>query len=427
MPENQHQDPFEERLTAALRDTGGDFQADGTALVAGGRTRGRRALTRRRAGVLGGVAGVALVGVGGALLLPQDDSTGPERRTVASRATAGPSATAAPAAPATPPVSGDALLASLKELLPEGKFSEEDARGSGDAPGPYAYLVYDDGEGAAAISMGLDRVEPGSEQVRELTECPDETFVQYDACSSTRLPDGSLLKLFQGYEYPDRRVDTKLWSADLVTSEGQHVSLSEWNSPAQKGAPVSRQDPPLSTAELKEVVTADVWRRAVDAMPADPKASGSATAPVQAAPDVSGEDIGETLAGLLPENLKVVGRGGQDSEFGYVVVDDGRGGSLVQINVQHGMNDVADQLYGSAETLADGTRVAVRQGPGDDRVAGVVMWTVDTLRAGEDGFRVVVGAFNNDAAHAEPTRDAPALTVDQLREIALSPEWEKLR
>ncbi|MDG9722132.1 MULTISPECIES: hypothetical protein [unclassified Streptomyces] len=421
MPENQHQDPFEERLTAALRDTGGDFRADGTALVAGGRTRGRRALTRRRAGVLGGVAGVALVGVGGAMLLPSGDSSGPDRSTVASETTARPPASAAPS-----PVSADALLQSLKELLPKGEFSQEDARGSDEKQGPYAYAVYDDGEGAAALSMGLGRVEPGSDQARQLTECPDETFTPHDACDSSRLPDGSLLRLFQGYEYPDRRVDTKLWSADLVTSEGQHISLSEWNSPAQKGAPISREDPPLSTAQLKEVVTADVWRRVVDAMPVEPEPSGSAT-PEYAPPEASGEGISETLTGLLPENLDVVRQGGQDGGFSYVVVDDGSGGSLVQVNVQHGMGDVAGQLYGSGETLPDGTRVAVRQGPGDDRVAGVLMWTVDTLRPGDDGFRVVISAFNNDAAHARPTRESPALSIDQLREIALSPEWEKLR
>ncbi|MCZ9340343.1 hypothetical protein NGM37_21535, partial [Streptomyces sp. TRM76130] len=124
--------------------------------------------------------------------------------------------------------------------------------------------------------------------------------------------------------------------------------------------------------------------------------------------------------------LEVVRRGGE-GEFAYVVVDDGEGESLVQVNVQHGMRDVAQQLYGSAETLADGTLVTTRQGPGDDRVAGVVMGTADTLRAGEDGFRVVVSAFNNGAGHAEPSRAAPALSLEQLREIALSREWDALR
>ncbi|MFH8977168.1 hypothetical protein [Streptomyces sp. NPDC017890] len=423
MPENQHQDPFEERLTAALHDTGGDFQADGTALVAGGRTRGRRALTRRRAGMLGGVAGVALVGVGGAMLLPQGKSNGPDISAAATTATSRPSASAT--APAPDPVSADTVLSELKALLPEGEFSQEDARGSADSP--YAYLVYDDGKGAAAISMGMDRVEPGSARVRELTQCPDKTFTPYDDCSATRLPDGSLLRLFKGYEYPDKRAETKHWSADLVTAKGHHVSLGEWNAPAQKGAPVSRAEPPLSAEQLKEVVTAGVWRRVVDAMPEDPKSGKDApTAEVPPAA-VSGKDANETLVGLLPEGLDVVRKGGQEDEFTYVVVDDGQGESLVQVNVQYGMNDVADQLYADGETLPDGTRVAVRQGNGDDRVAGVLMWTADTLRPGEDGFRVVISAFNNGAAHAEPTREAPALTVEQLRKIALSPEWEKLR
>ncbi|WP_217161620.1 hypothetical protein [Streptomyces sp. AC512_CC834] len=422
MSESQDRNPFEERLAAALRDTGGVFRADPAALVAGGKSRGRRTRTRRRAGVLGGVAGVALVGVGGALLMPSGDPSRTERSTAASGATARPSASAAPA-----PVSGDTLLKSLEELLPKGEFSEEDARGSDHRLGPYVHLVHDDGDGAAAIGMGFDRVEPGSPQARELTQCPDETFTPYDDCESSRLPDGSLLRLLQGYEYPDRRVDTKLWSADLVTAEGQHVTVSEWNAPAQKGAPTTREDPPLSTEELKELVTADVWRAVVDAVPTAPQPSKSASPGAGPPPAVPGKDITETLVGLLPGKLDVVKKGGQESEYSYVVVDDGRGASLVQINVQHGMDDVAGRLYASGETLPDGTRLATHQGIGDDRVPGVVMWTVDTMRPGSDGFRVVIGAFNNAAAHGEPTRDTPALTMDQLREIALSKEWDKLR
>ncbi|MFA3875129.1 hypothetical protein ABS735_15755 [Streptomyces sp. MMCC 100] len=424
MPEKQHQDPFEERLAAALRDTGGAFRAaDRTALIDAGRNRGRRTLTRRRTGVLGGVAGVALIGVGGAMLLPSGDSADAEQSSAASRATAGASASAAPE-----PVSGDAILKSLKELLPEGEFSEVDVRGSGEKPGPYAQVVFDDGQGAAAISLGFGRVEPGSPQVGQLTQCPDETFTPYDDCHSSRLDDGSTLRLLQGYEYPDRRVDTKLWSADLVTADGQHVSVSEWNSSAEKGAPITREDPPLSTEALKKLVTADVWRDVVAATPVASKPSVSTGASDEERPPAaSGKDITETLVGLLPKELDVVKKGGQDTEYSYVVVDDGRGASLVQVNVQHGMDDVAGQLYASGETLPDGTRIATHQGVGDDRVPGVVMWTVDTMRPGDDGFRVVISEFNNGSSHGEPTRDTPALTMDQMREIALSEEWDELR
>ncbi|MEV5866481.1 hypothetical protein AB0L79_07540 [Streptomyces tendae] len=421
MLENERQDPFEDRLGAALRDAGDGFEADRASLVTAGRVRGRRALLRRRTAVVGGVAGVALAGVGGALVLPTDDPAGPDRSTAASVGTPNGKATAAAAA-----FSGDDLLRELKGLLPRGTYGEESARGSDHQLGPAAQLVYDDGAGAAAIAMGFARVEPGSARVRELTACPDHNVTPYDDCSSDRLPDGSLLKLYQGYEYPDLRVDTKLWTADLVTAEGQHVSVSEWNSPAEKGAPVSRDEPPLSTERLRELVTAGVWREVVDAIPESPKPSRS-TAPRTERPEVSGKSVGDTLAALLPGTLDVVAHGGQESEYAYVVVDDGRGRSLVQINVQYGMADVAGQLYADGETLPDGTRVATRQGPGEKAGSGVVMWTVDTLRPGPAGFRVVISAFNTGDQNKDATRDAPALTMEQLRQIALSEDWDRLR
>ncbi|WP_399888092.1 hypothetical protein ACGH7X_24900 [Streptomyces sp. BBFR51] len=417
MLENDRQDPFEDRLGAALRDAGDGFEADRAALVTAGRVRGRRALLRRRAAVVSGVAGVALAGVGGVLVLPSDEPAGPARSTVAS----GGSPTAAATA-----FSGDDLLRRLKGLLPQGTYGEESARGSNHQLGPAAHLVYDDGAGAAAIGIGFARVEPGSAQVRELMACPDRNVTPYDDCSSDRLPDGSLLKLYRGYEYPDLRVDTKLWTADLVTAEGQHVSVSEWNSPAEKDAPVSRDEPPLSTERLRTLVTAGVWREVVDAIPKSPKRSRSA-APRTERPEVSGKSVGDTLAALLPEELDVVAHGVQEPEYAYAVVDDGRGRSLVQINVQYGMGDVAGQLYADGETLPDGTRVATRQGPGEKAGSGVVMWTVDTLRPGAAGFRVVISAFNTGDQNKEATRDAPALTMEQLRQIALSEEWDRLR
>ncbi|MFE9704465.1 hypothetical protein [Streptomyces sp. NPDC005930] len=420
MPGTDRPDPFEDRLSAALREAGDDFPADRAALVTAGRVRGRRALLRRRTAVVGGVAGVALAGVGGAFVLPVDDP-GTGRSTAASAGTASGTATAAGSA-----FTGDDLLRELKSLLPGGTYGEESARGSDHQLGPAAHLVYDDGDGAAAIGLGFERVEPGSAEARELTTCPDPDVTQYDDCTSDRLPDGSLLKLYQGYEYPDRRVETKRWTADLVTAEGQHVSVSEWNSPAEKDAPVSRAEPPLSTERLRTLVTAGVWREVVDAVPKSRKPSRSA-APRTERPEVSGKPVGDTLAALLPEKLDVVARGGQESEYAYVVVDDGRGRSLVQINVQYGMVDVARQLYADGETLPDGTRVATRQGPGEKAGSGVVMWSVDTLRPGAEGFRVVVSAFNTGDQNADATRDAPALTVEQLRKIALSGEWDRLR
>ncbi|MFJ8541524.1 hypothetical protein ACIRFH_05765 [Streptomyces sp. NPDC093586] len=429
MPESQHQDPFEDRLSSALRDAGDSFDADRAALAAGGRARGRRARLRRRAGVLGGAAGIALVGVGGALLLPGGGaSTGARGATPAAPA-APPSATAASPAPA-PSFSGGDLIEALKELLPEGEVSGEQAQGTDPGLPPYARVVFDDSRGAAAVGISLGRVEPGSGSVRDLTTCPDKALVAYDACTTSRLADGSVLMVYQGYEYPDRRVDTKWWSAELVTAEGQHVSVNEWNAPAEKDAAVTRPQPPLSPAELRKIATADVWRRAVDAIPADPKAAkakakASASSTSSLMPEASGPAIGKTLVSLLPDGVDVVSRGEQETGYAYLVLDDGKGRSLVQINVQPDMRDAAGQLYGDAEPRPDGTLVATSQGPGEKGGAGVVMWTVDTMR--RDGLRVVVSAFNTGAQHEDATRDAPALTMEQLEEIALSPTWERVR
>ncbi|GAA2242589.1 hypothetical protein GCM10010145_06030 [Streptomyces ruber] len=423
MPVEQHEDPFEDRLGDALRQAGGTFEADRVALVAGGEVRGRKFLRRRRAVVAGGVAGVALVGVGGTLLVPWDGGGG---ASVAADPTPAPSVSASASAAPAEPISGNQLLRTLKGLLPDGKVSGEEALGTGSEHNPYARLVYDDGEGGGAVSVGLGRVEPGSDTARELITCPDERLVPHDSCSTTRLPDGSMLQLFQGYEYPDRRVDTKRWLADLVTPEGHHITVTEWNAEAEKDSPITRPEPPLSPDELRGIVTDAAWRTAADALP-NPSDTGS-----EAPPAADGTRVGETLARLMPRGLEVVADGGQASEYAYVVVDDGKGETLVQVNVQPDiissdpMLDTSRQLFGSgAEVLPDGTKLTTQQGPGDDKATGLIMWTVDTMRT--DGLRVVVSAFNSGSQVTAPTRDTPALTLAQLRDIALSEEWEQLR
>ncbi|WP_369233561.1 hypothetical protein AB5J56_16890 [Streptomyces sp. R21] len=421
MPEEQHDDPFEDRLGAALREAGGAFDTDRAALSAAGENRGRRLRRQRRAVVGGAVAGIALVGVGGALLSPWGDASGPHRASVASETTA--STTKPTAKPTAKPVSGEELIRTLKGLLPKGKVSKAEGRGTDEFLSPYAHVVYDDGKGGGAVGVSLGRVEPGSDQARQATQCPDKVFTPHDSCTTSRLSDGSVLMLLKGYEYPDRRVDTKWWNAELITPAGQHISVSEWNAEAEKDAPITRPEPPLSAVQLKSLITAGAWRTAVDAIPEDPKKTGTAGTP-GTAEETAGAPIGPVLAALLPKGLKVVGKGAPDSQFAYVVVNDGKGRSLVQINVQPDMSDVEGDLFGTgAETLPDGTKVATHQGPGEKGGSGVVMWTVDTIRT--DGMRVVISAFNSGTQNTAATRKAPALTMKQLREIALSPKWRQ--
>ncbi|MFF4251461.1 hypothetical protein ACFY1L_09655 [Streptomyces sp. NPDC001663] len=413
MPVEQHSDPFEERLSAGLRQAGGAFETDRAALVAAGALKGRRRLMLRRAAGVGGAAGLALVGVGGAaLLLPGGGSPREDDSSVAATHSA-------TSSPAPAPVSGDSLIRTLEKLLPDGKFSQAEAHGTDERPGPYVHLVFDDGKGAAAVGVGLGRVEPGSDEARQVTKCPGKAYVHYDACGTTRLPDGSLVMVLQGYEYPDRRVETKWWTAELVTPQGHHVSVSEWNAAAEKDAPITRDRPPLSPAQLRNIAAAKAWRDAVDATPEDPNKPSAQPSSTETAAAVP---VAPTLRSLLPKGFTISEDSGSDSGFGYAVLDDGKGKSLVQVNVQSDMSDVAGDLFGSdAETLSDGTKVATHQGPGEKGGTGVVMWTVDTITA--DGRRVVVSAFNSGAQDTAATRKTPALSMKQLREIALSPKW----
>ncbi|WP_089105083.1 hypothetical protein [Streptomyces hyaluromycini] len=408
---------FEVRFSAALHDAGDTFDTDRGALVAAGTVRGRRLRLRRRTTVLGGAAGVALAGVGGALLVPWSGTPSGQPRPPSSVSTT-PHPTSSPAARA---VTSDEMISTLEKLLPKGKFGKAEGRGvdaSEPLVAPYAQVVYDDGRGASAISVSVNRVRPGGYDARQAVRCPDKVFTPYDSCTTSHLPDASVVTVVKGYEYPDRRVDTKLWTANLVTPDGHHVSVSEWNAAAEKDTPVSRDEPPLSAAQLKALAAAQDWRGVVDAIPEDPRQTQE---PPMAQED--GKAIRQTLASLVPRGLKVVAHGSDDdSQFTYVVVDDGKGRSLVQINVQPDMSDVAGQLFGAgSETLADGTRVAERKQPGEKGGAGVVMWTVDTLRT--DGFRVVVSAFNSGSQQTAATRKVPALTMKQLRAIALSTKW----
>lgn len=410
MPAQQHSDPFEDRVAAELRDTGGRFDADLHALTAAGLTRGRRLRLRRRAAVVGGAASLALVGVGGTLLLP-GSGTSPDKASVGSTTSASPSASAN-----VPSVSAEELISTLKEQLGYGKFSQETGRGTEDSP--YAWLVWDDGDGGSAVSVSLDRVEPGSTNARELTECPDKTFTPYDSCKTSRLDNGSVLRIFQGYEYPDKREPTKHWSAELITPRGEHVSVYEWNAEAEKGSPVTREDPPLDAAELQKLVTAPAWLKAIDAIPKEDRSS--LVSPEETAPVT---DVAKGLVDVLPDGLEPVSQGGDESGWGYVVVDDGNGKSLVEINVQPNMGDLlGESIFEGAKSVGDeGTMVVTREDAGDKDVPGAVRWTVDTVRI--NGLRVVISALNAGGPHDSPSRAKPALTMEQLEKIALSSKW----
>ncbi|MFF3839278.1 hypothetical protein [Streptomyces sp. NPDC001930] len=434
MPQNEgpQHEGFEDELGAILRRTGDGFAADDRReLVEGGLQRGKRRLVRRRLAMTGGVLALAAVGIGGvyggSLLSPAADAT---NTSVAAPPKPSPSVDPVPGkqlpGEATIPVKD--LAAALKSNTPDGTWQFDDLDGKGQS----VVGVFDDGNGKAGVSVGLFRAgngEAGEDQVA----CPDKVAIPYDDCTEERLTGGSRLMILQGYEYPDKREETKQWRAVLLTGDGFLIDVSEYNAAAEKGAPISRENPPFTPAQLKALVTAPAWGRLAAELPQNVDMSGGAGGqgsgagqdepPRHVEPD--GAAVQSTLRSLLPKGLKVADKGG-DGEYAYVVVDDGKGKSLVQINVQPNMSDVAGDLFGSGDvtTLSDGRQVKLTRQPGEKGGEGVVWWTVDTITP--EGFRVVVSAFNAGTQHEAATRAAPALTMKQLRTIALSPRWQKL-
>ncbi|MFJ1868138.1 hypothetical protein ACIOD1_26340 [Streptomyces sp. NPDC088097] len=383
-------------------------------------------------------------------------------------------------------VSAARLIEIYRQLLSGGRVSDTTARGTGGADESSNAMVagvYDDGKGRAAISVGLARTDPRGQAAKDMLACPDKELVPYDSCTVETLPDGGKLNLFQGYEYPDKREPTKLWRAVLVTREGYQVDVSEWNAPAEKGEPVSRPAPPLNKAELKAFTTSALWRQVLSRLPApqqapqgaesaadtgagtaasprastgtntggntgtttgtpagtgtgkgtagagadDPQApAGTGQTPDQGDPNQGDPGRGGTVAvleSLVPKSgITVLRRAGQPG-YGSLVLDDGKGASLVQVNVQEGMGELLkDRMEGpGAVVLPDGTRVLAEQKSGEKGGSGVVWWSVDTLRP--DGRRVVVSAFNTGDQSKAATRARPILTMEQIRAIALDPKW----
>ncbi|MFC7977430.1 hypothetical protein ACPCAE_18085 [Streptomyces cinereoruber] len=416
-PENPPPDAFEEELGTVLRRTGDGFAADDRReLVEGGLRRGRRRLARRRLAVTGSalaLVAMAAGGVYGGLLF---GPTGPVDTASVAAPPKPTSATEPPGPlPDTARIPVKEAAAVLKAHTPAGQWTIDNENGLGQG----VLGVYDDGHGKAAVTVLLSRSYGPGEAGEGMVTCPDKAHDPDVECTTEKLPGVGRLMLLQGYEYPDRREETKDWRATLLTEDGFIVDVNEYNAAAEKGAPVSRENPPFTLAQLKALVTADAWRPLLAKLTEPPRR----TTPPSAPGEPSAEALQATLRSLLPKSVKVKDKGGQ-SGYGYVVVDDGKGRSFVEINVQTGMDDVADHLRAiGATTLPDGRLVGVTQEAAEKGGDGVVARTVDTLTP--EGFRVVITNLNSDGYRAPATRAEPALTVDQLKAIALSPKWQK--
>ncbi|KJY22789.1 MULTISPECIES: hypothetical protein [Streptomyces] len=425
--------PFEDDLGAALRQAGDGFTVDRHALVDAGEERGRRLVARRRAAVVGGsVLALAVIATAGAYTGGLLDGAGGADGVAVAAAPSpdgGSGTDGAPDGGAGSPrvgsgaVSAERMMTNLEKALARagGKVTPTHARGTESEGGAAVSGVYDDGKGKAAITVSLSRVDPRGSRAEQLTQCGDKNLRGYDDCRTEPLPEGGKVLIEKGYEYSDRRVDTKCWRAVFVTAAGFLVEASEWNAPAEKDAAVTRPDPPLDGMQLRDLVVSQVWRPALNDLPAaEPEPARPGAESGTALKDRSASDALESL--LVPVGIPIASRGGEGS-YGYAVLDDGKGTSLVQLNVSKGAS-TSGFLGADVITQPDGTKVRITQGPAE-KGKGLVQWTVDTLRG--NGLRVTVSGFNAGNQNGPANRPTPAPTLEQLKGIALAPGWNRDR
>ncbi|GAA1143219.1 hypothetical protein F4556_005848 [Kitasatospora gansuensis] len=240
MPTDRSDQDFENDFAQVLNRVGSEYTTREHALVDSAWGRGRRLRRRRAAGLAAGVTAVVLAGTtAGALAIGSD-------RPVAGRAM-GPASSASATV-----LTGQQFLGMLTELLPAGRMTVDEARGS-ESDTPQLRVVVDEGGGAAQLLFWVMESTPGS----SARGC--EGIPAGDACTATELADGSSLVIYQAGTRDNEPAGSKAWSATLRKS-GRTIMLQEWNrEPLARDTPVTRVDPPLSPARLGEIVTDPRW------------------------------------------------------------------------------------------------------------------------------------------------------------------------
>jgi hypothetical protein len=453
---------FEEDFIARLHDTAQSYRTDLTPLVASALQDGRRRLRRRRAGLVGGVAAVALIGVGAALLpVPVPGGagtvTGPAATTSSTRATPLPtgdaSATGRPPAVTTgvlpapgPAVGTQQLISTLESLLPTGSATEPQGRGT-DGPGvpdapdaPFATVVFDDGHGASAITFSATHATLPLIPSDTAMACDPSISIAQVTCTAKELPGGYRFQLDQLLYLPAAQ-GLREWQGYLTAPDGTELELDETNAAQEQmsakshaGVRPTRADPPLTGDQIAALLSSASWD-AVRAAQGEWYAPGSELNYPD--PPVSG--ILGTLNSLLPPGVTHSGEsynaGARASTS--VELSDGQGQGLLQVTVENWAIDLSANdrwidsatVFGGAAVLPDGDQLALSELTLPAAEGGGVERTADLLRP--DGLRIILqesssllgGGPGDGHSEGSSARPALVLSLSQLQDLVLSPKW----
>jgi hypothetical protein len=185
-----------------------------------------------------------------------------------SAATLSDSSPAAQRVSVTPQVAAQTLIS----LLPRPGTTSQ-LSGQSDLGEVGATLVYDDGHGAAQLSVLLSypyrSTNPSlngqlQEQAAGLL-CSSQAVTQLnDPC--TTLADGTQFTVYQG----DANVPggPKDWELRLLRTDGVEVDITELNATLEKEGRQTRPEPPLTVAELTTIAQSSSWQGTVSAQAA---------------------------------------------------------------------------------------------------------------------------------------------------------------
>ena len=252
----------DDRFSAALHRAVRTLEPPTGHLVDGAITRGRRRQRLVR-GVEAFTAAAVLTGVGALVitLLPSGGG-GPGTQDAAAGSTPIAKATSvssrahpAPAPVATTP---QVLLQTALDTLPQ-KGTTSHYAGNYSVGYAGTQFVYDDGRGAAQIYLDI-----GYAPYRDENSTP--CVIGRAGC--TVLADGAHALVTTSREYgagDPRTPHTTQWSIALVRADGLQVGITEFNAPQEKGAELTRTDPPFSVHQLTTWADGSQWRKNVTA------------------------------------------------------------------------------------------------------------------------------------------------------------------
>ncbi|CAL9476030.1 hypothetical protein SUDANB171_02931 [Streptomyces sp. enrichment culture] len=429
---------FEHELSTMLRQTGEGFEPDPLRLAEGGLRRGRTRVFRRRAGIVAGAASVALLSVGAVQLTGGGQTT--------------------PVAD-SPPENSEEMIETLSSMLPEGvEVLSSEAESPRGLETPSIFLTLRDtvpGE----VTLGVTLHRWATEDFRVEAGCvvPDEPRYR---CSQEDLDDGSVLThLRWDWHGMEDMPDMTTWNTTLE-KEGSFEDVPSVRSVSvdlekdlSRLGDADSYEPLLDEDQLTAIAMAPVWQQVFDLVDDTQGAPGEDyfdPEMVNVAPEV----LRDLFRDLAPGRLTVTDDVREEEEGpgeAYLVVDDGDGPAYVSIQLwasyepyepydpsMEGYFDSWDDLdltpeerealeeFGCAnERVDDATHVELCDlGPSEGDPAGI--WSASLVFSDGGMLDITVSnmpGLEDDDSVSRP--DSP-LTMEELRELVVAPEWRDL-